>query len=180
MRRRASRQSRGKQKERRSGAPDSWQSYVLFRALGHRLDRVSQAVLNDADEAGQALDKAMEPSTPKAPSSTEAAPDDNVQRLVASYLQGRGARRDLRAATKAVKLALQAHQNTLLKWQRSSGDFKSAVECALSSVETAEQSNRSGAAADLLSESRKYLDLFRGGRPLVAPKDFRRTPVDVH
>jgi hypothetical protein len=89
--------------------------------------RVSQAVLKEADDAVNALDKAMEPPSQNT-SSADSASDDAIKHLVESYLQGRGARRDLRAATKAVKLALQAHQNTLLKWQRSSGDFKSAVE----------------------------------------------------
>lgn len=53
---------------------------------------------------------------------------DDVQRMVASYLRGRGARRELKAATQAVKRAMQAYGNALGKWQRSSGDFKSTVE----------------------------------------------------
>ena len=53
---------------------------------------------------------------------------DDVQRMVASYLRGRGARRELKAATQAVKRALQTYGNALSKWQRSSGDFKSTVE----------------------------------------------------
>jgi chromosome segregation ATPase len=48
--------------------------------------------------------------------------------MVVSYLRGRGARRELKAATEAVKRALQSHGTALAKWQRSSGDFKSAVE----------------------------------------------------
>jgi tetratricopeptide (TPR) repeat protein len=53
---------------------------------------------------------------------------DDVQRMVASYLRGRGARRELKAATQAVKNALRIYGNALGKWQRSSGDFKSTVE----------------------------------------------------
>jgi tetratricopeptide (TPR) repeat protein len=53
---------------------------------------------------------------------------DDVQKMVVSYLRGRGARRELKAATEAVKRALQSHGTALAKWQRSSGDFKSAVE----------------------------------------------------
>ena len=53
---------------------------------------------------------------------------DDVQKMLASYLRGRGARRELKAATEAVRRALQSQGSALGKWQRSSGDFKSAVE----------------------------------------------------
>jgi tetratricopeptide (TPR) repeat protein len=53
---------------------------------------------------------------------------DDVQQMVASYLRGRGARRELKAATQAVQNALRVYGNALGKWQRSSGDFKGAVE----------------------------------------------------
>jgi hypothetical protein len=53
---------------------------------------------------------------------------DDVQKLVAAYLRGRGARRELKAATEVVRQALQVHRSVLGKWQRSSGDFKSTVE----------------------------------------------------
>jgi len=53
---------------------------------------------------------------------------DDVQKMVNSYLRGRGVRRELKAATQAVKRALQSYGNALGKWERSSGDFKSAVE----------------------------------------------------
>lgn len=58
----------------------------------------------------------------------EALAGDDVKRMVDSYLKGRGARRELKAATKAVRTALQTHGAALGKWQRSSGDFKSTVE----------------------------------------------------
>ena len=53
---------------------------------------------------------------------------DNVGALVNAYLQGRGARKELKAATEAVKKALTAHGAVLSKWQRASGDFESAAE----------------------------------------------------
>ncbi len=52
----------------------------------------------------------------------------DVQQLVASYLRGRGARRELKAATRAVRSALETYGATLSKWRRSSGDFHSAGE----------------------------------------------------
>jgi len=53
---------------------------------------------------------------------------DDVQKMVMSYLRGRGARRELKAATEAVRRAMQSHGAALAKWERSSGDFKSALE----------------------------------------------------
>ncbi len=53
---------------------------------------------------------------------------NDVQRMVRSYMAGRGARRELKAAALAVKKALEAHAKVLGKWDRASGDFKSALE----------------------------------------------------
>jgi tetratricopeptide (TPR) repeat protein len=53
---------------------------------------------------------------------------NDVQRMVSSYLEGKGARRELQAATKAVKSALEMYRATLTKWQRASDDFESAAE----------------------------------------------------
>jgi hypothetical protein len=61
-------------------------------------------------------------------SATDALAGDDVQKMVNSYMNGRGARKELKAAIKAVKRALETHGVTLNKWQRSSGDFKSTVE----------------------------------------------------
>ena len=99
---------------------------------GGKTAGVGRAVLGEADEAIKDLDQALAGSNATTTNSAQAAPetlpDETVKKLVDSYLKGRGARRDIRAATKLVKAALQAHQNTLMKWDRSSGDFKSAVE----------------------------------------------------
>jgi len=61
-------------------------------------------------------------------SANDALAGNDVQKMVDAYLRGRGARRELKAATAAVKQALEAMGATLKKWQRASGDFKSAVE----------------------------------------------------
>jgi hypothetical protein len=63
-----------------------------------------------------------------AQSADAALTSDEVEKMVAAYTRGRGARRELREATEAVKRAMAAHGATLAKWQRASGDFKSAVE----------------------------------------------------
>ena len=53
---------------------------------------------------------------------------DDLQALVAAYQHGRGAQRELKAATKAVQQALETYRGVLLKWQRASGDFKGTAE----------------------------------------------------
>jgi hypothetical protein len=53
---------------------------------------------------------------------------NDLQTLVAAYMRGRGARKELKAATEAVQRALAVHGAALARWQRSSGDFKSVVE----------------------------------------------------
>jgi hypothetical protein len=58
----------------------------------------------------------------------EALRSNEVQKLVAAYMHGRGARRELKAATEAVRRALAVHGTALARWQRASGDFKSVVE----------------------------------------------------
>lgn len=52
----------------------------------------------------------------------------DVQRMVEAYRQGRGARKELNAAIKAVRQAMQAYAGVLLKWQRAASDFKGAAE----------------------------------------------------
>ena len=58
----------------------------------------------------------------------EALQSEDVNKMVAAYMHGRGVRRELKAATKAVKRAMETHGTALAKWQRASGDFKSTVE----------------------------------------------------
>ena len=58
----------------------------------------------------------------------EALGGNDVDRMVAAYLRGRGTRKDLKAATEAVRRALQVHGAVLARWERASGDFKSASE----------------------------------------------------
>lgn len=58
----------------------------------------------------------------------DALASNDLDKMVAAYLHGRGQRRELKAARTAVMEALKAHQATLAKWERASADFKSAVE----------------------------------------------------
>ena len=58
----------------------------------------------------------------------DALAGNDVQTMVAAYLRGRGVRKELKAATEAVRRALKVYGAALSKWERSSGDFKSALE----------------------------------------------------
>ncbi len=61
-------------------------------------------------------------------SADEALQSKVVQKLITAYLEGRGARRELKAAAAAVKRAMDAHSAALQKWQRALGDFQAAEE----------------------------------------------------
>jgi tetratricopeptide (TPR) repeat protein len=58
----------------------------------------------------------------------EALGGNDVQKMVAAYLRGRGTRKELKAATEAVRRALQVHGVALARWERALGDFKSTLE----------------------------------------------------
>jgi hypothetical protein len=61
--------------------------------------------------------------------SAEAALDGNdLSKMVAAYVAGRGVRHELRDAEKAVQAALEADGKTLRLWRRAVDDFKSAAE----------------------------------------------------
>jgi len=54
--------------------------------------------------------------------------ENEIRKMVEAYMAGRGARKEIRAATDAVRRAMDAHGQTLAKWRRSLSDFKSAAE----------------------------------------------------
>ena len=59
----------------------------------------------------------------------EAALAENIlDKLIAAYVEGRGARHELRAAEKAVSAAMETYGKTLQKWQSAADDFKGAAE----------------------------------------------------
>ena len=70
---------------------------------------------------------------------------DDVPQMVDAYLAGRGARKEMREATKAVQRAMETYGKTLTKWRRALNDFKSAAELnpadtnAMHNAETVEQ-----------------------------------------
>lgn len=54
--------------------------------------------------------------------------ESNMEKMVAAYMNGLGARREVRAAEKAVKAAMEIYGKTLMKWQRAADDFSAAAE----------------------------------------------------
>jgi hypothetical protein len=58
----------------------------------------------------------------------EALASDDIDKMVSAYLHGRGVRKELKGATEAVRQAMEAFGKVLTKWERASGDFKSAFE----------------------------------------------------
>jgi len=114
-------------------------------ARGHDSTHTADDALHDADEA---------------------LASDDVQRMVASYLRGRGTRRELKAATRAVRRAMESQGVVLSKWQRSSGDFKSTVE--LNGTDTDAQQNADtvdryiAKLIDSIKELQKMADAMSG------------------
>ncbi len=80
--------------------------------------RASAARSDRASEAGGNAIRAVD----------DALGGADLQAMVAAYRQGRGARKELKAAVAAVKAALESYGSVLTKWTRASGDFKSAHE----------------------------------------------------
>jgi hypothetical protein len=74
----------------------------------------SQVAAVNADGAIKAVDEALA--------------GENLELMVDAYLRGRGSRKELKAATDAVKRAMQTYGSVLAKWQRASGDFKGTSE----------------------------------------------------
>lgn len=99
--------------------------------LGHVRFRLGLEELKKGPEAGPTAGRgraAAQAAEAAARDADEAMATEDVQRLVASYLRGRGARRELKAALKAVRQAMDSQGAALGKWERSSGDFKGTVE----------------------------------------------------
>jgi tetratricopeptide (TPR) repeat protein len=54
--------------------------------------------------------------------------DNQLDKMLVAYIEGRGARKNLRGAEKVVRAAMENSGKTLAKWQRADDDFKGAAE----------------------------------------------------
>ncbi len=98
---------------------------------------------------------------------TDAMASREMQKMIAAYMRGRGARKELREATRAVQRALDLHGAALRRWQRSLGDFKSTLE--LNRVDTNAQHNAEiveRSIAELVDSIRELQQVMMGmGQP---------------
>jgi tetratricopeptide (TPR) repeat protein len=115
-------------------------------ALAAQDERVQPAALYNLgharfDEGGELLKKGPDAQKAAAQGNTvlaaggaaihsaQSALDENdLSKMIAAYLEGRGIRHELHDAEKAVQDAIETYGNTLRKWRRSADDFKSAAE----------------------------------------------------
>jgi hypothetical protein len=74
--------------------------------------------------------QASEGGTGAIQAADQALAGDDVDAMVQAYLRGRGARKELKGATEAVRSAMEIYGGVLAKWRRASGDFKSDFELA--------------------------------------------------
>lgn len=82
----------------------------------------------DANAASSRATSALDRGDAVLRSGSEVLAGNDLNKLVEAYLNGRGARKDLREAMDLMRRAMEAHGAALLKWQRALGDFKSALE----------------------------------------------------
>jgi hypothetical protein len=108
--------------------------------LGHVRFRQGAEELKKGPARGAVMDQgraAASNATGALGAAESALREGNLQRMVTSYLRGRGTRRELRAALGAVRKALERHEAALTKWQRASADFRSVLELRPKSDEAA-------------------------------------------
>jgi hypothetical protein len=122
------------------------QPAALFNLGDVRFDQGIEELKKSPDGAVKRTDSAIDIGTGAIAKATDALASNDVQQMVDAYLAGRGAQKEMRAATQAVQRALEAHGRTLLKWRGALGDFQSAAELnpadtnAAQNAEFAEQS----------------------------------------
>jgi len=113
-----------------SGQDDKVQDTALYN-LGHVRYQQGVKQLKDGPDA-KAAQSAANHAADRGDAANHAADDalagTDVESLLAAYFQGRGARKELKQAIDALKLAIDSHGAVLSKWGRASGDFKSAHE----------------------------------------------------
>jgi tetratricopeptide (TPR) repeat protein len=90
------------------------------------LERLKQGP--DAQKAASQGNAALAAGEHALRQSASALADNNLNEMIAAYLEGRGARHDLRLAEKAVSAAMETYGKTLNQWVQAADDFKGAAE----------------------------------------------------
>ena len=106
------------------------QPAALFN-LGQVRNRQGEEELKKARDGKQTAGRTRQAAAQAHAASNDgeaALASNDVTQMVEAYRRGRGARKDLKAATLAARKAMEVFGNVLLKWQRAAGDFQSAAE----------------------------------------------------
>ena len=109
---------------------DEIQPRALYN-VGHTrfasgLERLKQGP--DAQKVAAQGRAALEAGDQAIRQSESALAQAQLDRMIAAYIEGRGARHQLREAEKAVSAALETYGKTLEQWLRAADDFKGAAE----------------------------------------------------
>lgn len=106
------------------------QAPAMFN-LGHVRFADGTEILKKGPDAKKAATRArasLESGANALRGGESALAEKQLDQLISAYLAGRGARRELRAAEKAVKAAMETCGKTLTRWQRAADDFAGASE----------------------------------------------------
>lgn len=136
---------------------ERWQPLAMFN-LGHVRFADGAAILKkgpDAQKVSVRGNAALAAGESALRAGESAAAENDLEKLVGAYLNGRGARKELRDAEKAVKAALETFGKTLNKWGRAADDFHGAAE--LNPADT----NAAHNAAVVEREIAKLVDTLR-------------------
>ena len=95
--------------------------------LGHTRFALGAEELKKSPDGKQTAARAQAASSAAAAATqaaTEALASDDLPKMLEAYQRGRGVRREIKAATTAIRRALEVHGNVLTKWQRAGGRFQ--------------------------------------------------------
>jgi hypothetical protein len=135
---------------------------VALYNLGHVRYREGEQELTNAPNA-KALEmnarRVFETGGSAIRAADAALAGEDTQKIVSAYLQGRGARRELKKAMEAVKNAMKQYGSVLMKWQRAAGDFKSAFELRPADTEARKNGDVvDRKIAELIDQQQKMLE----------------------
>lgn len=96
-----------------------------------KAENQSRSALAQGEQVIHEMDSLLNnPGNPPPPSGIQSLSPERMQKLINAYFRGKGARRNLRKAEKALSAAMETYGKTLEQWQQASDDFKSAAEMA--------------------------------------------------
>ncbi len=88
--------------------------------------------------------------------------DNQMNSMINAYLEGRGARHDLREAEKALQAAMETYGKTLQKWLRAADDFKGAAELNPADTNATENAEKVERALAKLVDSLRRMQAMMG------------------